>query len=377
MTKCGVIGLLWLCTALSFADDRAIAKAQDDLQVLTADIARLQAMLEQTEVERGDIKQALLKSESAINQQQQQIQQLQQSITEGEQRLKKYRQQSSKAQAAKLSQEQVLGKQIKATYAMPVSSPLQLLLNLQEPSLYARMYRYFDYLQDSHQQQITQYQQTIQTIKQLRLSIDVELDKSRSAQTLQDLQLKNLNQQRKKRQIAMRLLQRELDDQEDQLSDLQQQQTTLEELLAKLKRGGVYVPLGDFAQQSGSLPWPVTGALKKTFGSSRAKGKLRWRGLVLTGQVGDPVQAVHQGRVIFADYLRGFGLMLIIDHGKEYWSLYAHNDALWKEVGETVQTGEQIASVGNSGGLSQAGLYFELRHKGQPVDPVKWFVLRG
>ena len=120
------------------------------------------------------------------------------------------------------------------------------------------------------------------------------------------------------------------------------------------------------------LPWPVAGKHTHRFGSARHEGKLRWQGVTIAAAEGTQVKAIHSGRVVFADYLSGSGLLLILDHGDGYMSLYAHNQSLLRKVGESVRGGTPISTVGNSGAQQGAALYFEVRHQGKPVDPAQW-----
>jgi septal ring factor EnvC (AmiA/AmiB activator) len=133
---------------------------------------------------------------------------------------------------------------------------------------------------------------------------------------------------------------------------------------------------GPFAQLKGRLALPVRGELTNRYGSPRSDGGLTWRGLFIAAPSGQQVRAVAGGRVVFADWLRGFGNLLIIDHGDSYMSLYGFNETLFKQVGEPVQTGDSVAAVGNSGGAGDSGLYFELRHQGKPFDPLGWVNVR-
>jgi septal ring factor EnvC (AmiA/AmiB activator) len=126
-----------------------------------------------------------------------------------------------------------------------------------------------------------------------------------------------------------------------------------------------------FHSRKGKLRWPARGRLAQRFGAPRSGG-LRWRGVMIEAQEGGEVRAVSQGRIAFSDWMRGFGLLLIIDHGDGYMSLYGHNQTLYKEVGEWVDTGEVVALLGASGGRTESGLYFEMRHKGRPINPVHW-----
>jgi septal ring factor EnvC (AmiA/AmiB activator) len=126
-----------------------------------------------------------------------------------------------------------------------------------------------------------------------------------------------------------------------------------------------------FAQRKGSMPWPIRGSVISHFGAAR-QGSVKWDGMRVRAQAGSDVRAVHYGRVMYADWLRGQGMLVILDHGDGYMSLYAHNDSLLHEPGEWVQAGEAIARAGNSGGEKESGLYFEIRKDGQPVNPQPW-----
>ena len=127
-----------------------------------------------------------------------------------------------------------------------------------------------------------------------------------------------------------------------------------------------------FSALRGQLALPVRGELSGRFGSPRSDGGLTWKGLFLAAKGGESVRAVAAGRVVYADWLRGFGNLLIVDHGENYMSLYGYNETLLKRVGDEVSGGDPVATVGNSGGGTESGLYFELRHQGKPFDPMTW-----
>ena len=128
----------------------------------------------------------------------------------------------------------------------------------------------------------------------------------------------------------------------------------------------------DFREARGALPMPVAGRVRHAYGARRADGRLRWHGIDIDAPHGAPVTAVFRGRVVFADWLRGFGFLTVVDHGSDYMTLYGHVDVLHKKADDWVESGELIASAGNSGGMPEPGLYFEVRHKGQPKDPITW-----
>ncbi|MDH3326710.1 MAG: peptidoglycan DD-metalloendopeptidase family protein [Gammaproteobacteria bacterium] len=131
-----------------------------------------------------------------------------------------------------------------------------------------------------------------------------------------------------------------------------------------------------FAKKKGELSWPVSGRVTQKFGRIRAGSKLKWRGVLIETQAGAVVSAVEKGQVVFADWLTGYGFVLIIEHGKGYMSLYAHNQQLLGKVGDQVRKNQHIALAGNSGRSGKPALYFEIRYKGKPVNPARWIVAR-
>ena len=174
-------------------------------------------------------------------------------------------------------------------------------------------------------------------------------------------------------------LERETRNRTASLKRLEQQQGQLERLLRELSRAIQESPSVDpsdaFAKLRGRLSWPVEGRLTAGFGDTRV-GTIKWNGLLIAADRGKPVRAVHTGRVIYADWLPGMGLLIIVDHGNGYLSLYGHNETLYKKVGAQVSGGDAIAAAGDSGGRAQSGLYFEIRRGGKPVDPRPWFASR-
>ena len=157
---------------------------------------------------------------------------------------------------------------------------------------------------------------------------------------------------------------------------MERDQRELEELLEAIEEALVNLAMPEnykpFSTAKGTMPWPISGRASHRFGKSRNEGKMRWQGVTIPANAGTTVAAIHHGRVVYADWLRGSGLLIIIDHGEGYMSLYAHNQSLLREVGEWVSAGTNISTVGSTGGLEKSALYFEVRVKGKPTNPASW-----
>ena len=156
------------------------------------------------------------------------------------------------------------------------------------------------------------------------------------------------------------------------MHELKKDEKALAQLITQLHHKEQALQGGDFHERRGHLPWPTRGSIVAHFGTSIENSELLWNGVLLQAPESQPVYAIAAGTIVFADWLTGFGLLLIIDHGGDYLTLYARNHALYKKVGETVQPGHRIADVGKSGGFEKSGLYFEIRKHGRPLDPEKW-----
>jgi septal ring factor EnvC (AmiA/AmiB activator) len=191
--------------------------------------------------------------------------------------------------------------------------------------------------------------------------------------------LKQISQARDERHLALADINKGIATQSDQITRLQGEAESLEALVAELTRVLADLPINDstrFVDRRGQMNWPADGRLTRKFGQSRADGHLRWEGVLLAAGAGTEVRAVHHGRVVFSDWLSGMGLLVVVEHGDGYLTLYGHNQDVVSEVGEWVNPDSVIAHVGDSGGQATSGLYFEIRKNGQPVDPHSWIAAK-
>ncbi len=252
----------------------------------------------------------------------------------------------------------------------------KLLLNQEDPAQLDRMVRYHQYFSAARLETLQAFQATLR-------ELESNAERTRARRSELDAQIQRLQQsrqtlqgQRQEREALLAKLAQDRQHHEQERERLNADQQRLERLLTELTQRTQVLDGTAFGNNRGRLPWPASGQLVYRYGQDRAGGRLKWQGIFIAADEGAPVQAVFHGRVAFADWLRGFGLLTIIDHGGGQMTLYAHADALYKQVGDQVEAGETIAAAGRSGGQDRSGLYFEVRVRGKTEDPVRWLARR-
>ena len=250
------------------------------------------------------------------------------------------------------------------------------MLNQSSPDTLARALAYYRYFYQARSKYIDEYRDILSeldTLKPQIVSATKALENALQAEQLQQQELLLANTSRAQ---AVTNLLAGIKDKGGQLKQLQQDRAELSKLLEAIEQAVAELILPDnvrpFAAAKGSMPWPVSGRASHRFGKSRNAGKMRWQGVTIPAKAGTEVSAIHHGRVVYSDWLRGSGLLLILDHGDNYLSLYAHNQSLLREVGEWVTEGTAIGTVGSSGGQESSAVYFEIRHQGKPTNPAAW-----
>lgn len=277
---------------------------------------------------------------------------------------------------------QRMAKHIAAAYRLSGQDFLRLLLDQESAQTAERMMIYHRYLIDARRQALESYRRLSAEIAQN--ARDLQLRQAAQSEERQRLTTRRgqLEGKRQERWALIEKLDAEMEGKQSERERLTRDRERLQALFAKLSQqqeGKTTVPLdgAGFAALKGDLPWPLQGRLVSRFGQPRAGGRLKWHGLLVQADPGSPVRAVFSGRVVFADWLRGFGHLAIIDHGNGYMTLYGHADRLTKSAGGAVEAGEVIAQAGRSGGVQTSGLYFEIRQAGDAVDPLGWLAKRG
>lgn len=269
-------------------------------------------------------------------------------------------------------QAEQIAKHLRAASRLTGQDFFKLLLNMESPERFERMMRYHQRFSEARLNNLAAYKATL-----AELATNAESTKTRQAelagqQTALSQRSEVLAESRSERQVLLDDLLAEAETREARRTRLIADQQRLAALIDELKRRSNRLDGAEFVANKGKLPWPLEGQLLHAFGKPRSGGKLVWHGMQINAVEGAPVRAVHRGRVVFADWLRGFGLLTIVDHGDEYMTLYAHLDSLLKAKDDWVESGEEIAAAGRSGGQAQPGLYFEVRHHGEPENPAPW-----
>jgi septal ring factor EnvC (AmiA/AmiB activator) len=269
----------------------------------------------------------------------------------------------------------VLGAELQVAYMNGRQEQLKLLLNQGDPAQLGRMMAYYGYLSRARAARITAISEHLAHLDLLTENIAAETQKLRALEEENARDVQTLADARSRRARTLAAVQSRLQTRNEQLSKLQREAQALEKLIEELRRAIEEFPeLAElpFQRIKGKLPWPVKGSVLARFGALRSGGPLRWQGMVIGAQRGTQVRAPYHGRVVYADWLPGLGLLVVLDHGGGYMTLYGHNEQLYRRVGERVAPGDLLAAVGDAAGVGQPGLYLEIRKGKQALDPAGW-----
>ena len=356
--------------------DAQALRIQTELQALEDEINNFRSMLNNTQGQKSNLENTLETNEKDISEILNNIKDIQKDLTKGEKKVSKLRLQSKHLLDQKLEQQTLIAKQIRASYELGNQEYIKVVLNQGDPNKLARMMKYYQYFNQARLQQIDSYEVTLLEITQIEDQLAKQNQELISKRAQLDQQQSGLVVIQNENKLVLRDLNQEIAQTGSEIKNRLQNREHLESLLERITASSA-----DFAMQAESKPFsnmkgglflPVSGKITHKYGSKRNDGKLRWDGIFIEADEGEPVHSVHYGRVVFSDWLRGFGLLLIINHGEGYMSLYGHNQVLYRETGDWVAPGELVADVGNSGGLSNSGLYFEVRKAGKPSNPQLW-----
>lgn len=357
------------------------APSEEALAAIIETIAEVQSEISQRQSERTDVYRELQESEKSLALISGELEQLEITINNFETELAALQSQSDQLQTRKASQQELIGQYLLGAYQNGRQEYFKLLLNQESPALAARTLRYYQFFNEARSNKITAYNLTLDELHEVEVQLLDTTDKLNQQRQSQSRQQASLQDNFKERQALLDELDVLLSDSNQRLAALEAERDEMQLLIEELRRSIANLSLGDqqtaFASLKGKLQWPVIGSQRNRWGSRVGLGDLNWEGITIDAPQGSDVKAVHHGRVVFSDWFSSSGLLLIIDHGGGYMSLYAHNQELFREVGEWVNSGEIIASVGNTGGQEDYGLYFEIRHDGESENPSGWLTARN
>lgn len=268
-----------------------------------------------------------------------------------------------------------LAEQVRMSYMTGRQELFKLLLNQNSPATLGRMLVYYDYLNRARSSRIEAVGDDLAELERLAADSAEVRQRLAALRAETESERERLERQRGERAAVLERLEEQIDSADERLAALEREEQRLADLVERLGEATAEFPVDvdePFGELKGRLAWPAPGTLANDFGAPRNGGPMRWNGVVLDSPAGTRVRAVYTGRVAYSDWLPGLGLLVIVDHGGGYMSLYGHNQALYTEAGDWVEPGEAIAEVGDTGGQPNPSLYFEIRRAGQPVNPREW-----
>lgn len=335
-------------------------------------ISKQKTSIKKTTYKRKKLEQQLKSDDLAIAKVAKKINVTQQDQRSTQKELIKLTKQKRQFSKEKKQQEQVLANQLRAAYSTGHHDYLKLMLNQENPASIQRTVTNYQYLNNARMKEIDNFKKTIDKLLLVTTEHQQQSEHLKGLEQQQLQQKVSLEKNKKQRSKTINLLNKELLNSKQLLTKLVEEEENLISALQQLAQlSKPDEELNGLSQLKRKLAWPVKGRINRSFGSKK-QGYLKWKGVLMAAPVGRQVKTIHNGTVLFADWLKGYGLVTVIDHGQGYMSLYGHNQTLLKSVGERVETGEPIALVGQSGGQLRPGLYFEIRYRGQAVNPKKW-----
>jgi murein hydrolase activator len=368
--------LLFITPCIATAEDSNVDKASElkDIRTRIKDVeTRIQGARDEAEKLQKELRENEITTAETLTR----LHDFELSIQNKHAELEELMFEKSEHELALGQEKEKLKYQIRAAYQMGRNDYIKLMLNQEDPALVGRALAYYDYHNRARSERIGQVQTTLVNIDQIQTSIVEQTTKLESLKKEHEIKLENFHQYRATRRDIIARLQRDIEEQGIELHTLQENERELGKLFQGLKEEKavtieMYEDMPAFSSLKGNLRWPAKGKLLKKFGSQKKGGNLKWQGVLIDAETGTSVEAISAGKIVFADWFRNLGLLVIIDHGDGYMSLYGHNQNLLKNTGDWVLAGEKIATVGDSGGQTDTALYFEIRKGAEPLNPSRW-----
>ena len=357
--------------------DEQREEKKEELENLRYRMNELRRKIEKKQEEKDSATKFLKDIEIRIGERAYVLKKINRHLRKQKRELKKLKKEQQKTRNKLASQRAILSEQIRSAYMIGKQEYLKLLLNQESPAAIGRTLTYYDYFHKARSHHIDEAITTIEKLDQLTTQVKVKTDELKVSRKQQRIEKEKLEDDFIDRSVIVKAMEREIANQGNQLKKFSANEKLLQELLKEIRNimPSMLTEIDKretFGKRRGRLKWPARGKVKRLFGKSRQAANLKWNGVIIRSSEGKDVKAISHGRVAYADWLRGYGMLVIIDHGDGYMTLYGYNQALYKETGDWVEEGEVIATVGRSGGQLKSGLYFEVRVKGKPSNPTKW-----
>lgn len=370
----------------------AFAGQQEELENLRQRITAMQRDMDKTSESKAEAADALRESERAISDSNRKLAALSSEQRIADHKLGELQSQQQQLASSMSGQQVLLGRLLYQQYLGGQQEYAKLLLSNQDPNQVARDLQYYRYIARNRASWLNTMRANLNKVASLSEATREQREALAAVQAEQKSQQQALQSKQRERQQTLVKISQQLRGQRREIHRLQRDENRLAQLVEKItemlahpKAKSIFRndKLPDnrfdgkpFAKLKGKLAIPVKGDITNRFGASRPDSTVLWKGIFVRAATGQTVKAIAAGRVVFADWLRGFGNLLIIDHGTGYMSLYGNNETLYKQVGDELRGGDTIATVGNSGGNEDSGLYFELRLESKPLDPLKWLATK-
>lgn len=376
------IAVLLLAAPVGQAQDAEgeLTKVKErELESVRERISALKKSMDAGAAERDRLTGELQEAEIAISEQRMRLKEIERQQGQAAGRKQELDAELAEREARLDEESTALAAQLRAAYMSGSQEKIRLLLNQRDPAMLGRLMAYYRYLNDYRADNIEAVVAEIRKLDTLRSQIAAEEARLGELARTRYAELTKLNGSQEERAALLAALRQKIRSEGEEVERLAAQEKDLTRLIAELTSILSDYPISSeepFSAHKGKLTWPVAGTLLHDFGQPRVGGSIKWNGVVLAAPRGREVRAVYHGRVAFADWLAGMGLLVIVDHGDGYMTLYGYNETILKNTGDWVAPGDVIATVGDSGGQPQAGLYFELRRGKQPVNPRQWVTRR-
>lgn len=372
-----VFALFACCTAggPAMAQDTQQAK----LAELQAELKARQQALADSQADADELQQVLRNSELEIAKVATALNKTQTDLKSTRAEQSSLQTQQEELKQAILQQQGMLAGQLRSAFMAGHYDYAKMIFNQQDARTFERVLTYYQYLSAARQEEITRFRDNVEKLEAVNAQLEEKAATLSRLLDDQKSQQATLITRQSDRKETLAKLNQKIASESARVESLQANEKALMRAIEEAQRAAeraarAQTELAGLSKYKGKLLVPADGRVRKLFGHRR-QGQVTWKGIVIEGAEGSSVKAVSHGRVLYADWLKGFGLVTIIDHGDGFMSVYGHNQALLKQAGDAVGEGETIALVGQSGGQSYPNLYFEIRHKGKALDPVSWLKL--